>query len=75
MVPVSICIIPKESFIKYIKHISNEAHNMKNMKPRKIAKAWKEISELLLEIDKSKVEKLEQVREKIFELCESEKNV
>ena len=48
---------------------------LNDMKTRKIAKAWKEISGLLLEIDKGKVEKLEQVREKIFELCESEKNV
>jgi len=40
----------------------------------KIAKAWKEISELLLEIDKGKIEKLKDAQEKIFEVYELEKN-
>jgi hypothetical protein len=39
----------------------------------KIAKTWKEISGLLLEIDESKVEKLREVQKKFFEVYESEK--
>jgi len=40
----------------------------------KITKTWKEISELLLEIDKDKLEKIREVQKKIFEVYELEKN-
>ena len=57
-----------------LRYIDNENLAQGYEKYEKIAKAWKEISELLLEIDKGEVEKLEHVQEKIFEVCELEKN-
>lgn len=40
----------------------------------KAAEVWREISKLLLEVDKGKTEKLEEVQRKIFEVYELEKN-
>lgn len=60
----------KESF----EYVDNENLVKGYEEYEKIAKAWKEISGLLLEIDKGKIEKLKEVQKKIFEVYELEKN-
>jgi hypothetical protein len=57
-----------------LKYVDNENLVRGYKEYEKIAKVWKEISELLLKIDKGKIKKLEDVQKEIFEVYELEKN-